>query len=215
MTKKDTEKTVKAQPVQSKVMQGRVSAINDEELPIIWINDIDMEIAQEFIKKLLQFESDPEVSEIYVYISSYGGEVFAGLAMIEAMNACSKPVNTVGIGICASAGADLVICGTGTRWMSENSFIHIHHTRNRVTDDLPGIDRAIKQMRQVEERIFKMIISKSKMTLNDMKLKLKDEEKEWQVSSANAIKFGFVDILGMPKFKKYIVVENDTTKKPE
>jgi ATP-dependent Clp protease protease subunit len=206
MAKKDGEQMTKI-PVHYKVMNSMVPFINDEDLPIIWVNDIDIDSAQMFIRQLIQYDSDPNVSEIYVYISSYGGEVFAGLAMIEAMQACSKPVNTVCMGICASAGADLLICGTGKRWMSENSFIHIHHTRSRITDDLPGIDKTIKQMRQVEDKIFKLIISKSKISPSEMRDKLKDEQKEWQMTAQVAQKNGFIDIVGLPKFRRYTVVE--------
>jgi ATP-dependent Clp protease, protease subunit len=196
--------------VENRIMQSRINAIENDNLPIINVTEFDMEVAQSFIRRLSQYDSDPEVSDVYVYISSYGGEVFAGLAMIEAMNACSKPVHTVGIGLCASAGADLLICGTGRRWITENSFVHIHHSRGGMSGDVPGMDKALKQMKQVEDKIFKMIMSKSKISQSDMKSKLKEEQREWQMTAATAIKYGFVDVIGIPRFKKYTVVENDT-----
>lgn len=191
------------------IVQKSSVQMDEESLPILYVNEIDMAEAQEFTKQMMHFDSNPDVKEIYVYISSYGGETFAGLAMIEAMLACRKPVNTVGMGICASSGADILICGPGRRWIAPNSFIHIHHTRSRMAEDLPGFERTIKQLKQVEDKIFKLMMNRSKISPIELKSKLKEEQKEWQISAQSAHKYGFVDFIGLPRFTKSLVIENE------
>jgi len=192
------------------VVQKSSVQMDEEIMPIIWVNEIDMQEAQEFTKQILRYDSDPDVKEIFVYISSYGGETFAGLAIIEAMLACRKPVNTVGMGICASSGADILICGPGKRYIAPNSYIHIHHTRSRMAEDLPGFERTIKQLKQVEDKIFKLMMGRSKISTVDLKSKLKEEQKEWQISAQSAQKYGFVDIIGLPRFVKSLVIESES-----
>ena len=107
----------------------------DEELPIIWVSEFTTETAQAFIARLVKLEADLNTKEIFVYITSDGGEAYALLAIIDAMLACEKPVHTVGLGMCASAGADLLACGTGTRWIGKNSFMHFHYSRGLIVGD--------------------------------------------------------------------------------
>ena len=89
--------------------------INAWNGPESGLRDFNFEAAQKFIKEILELDSDPEVEEIFVFISSYGGEVYAVLAMIEAIRNCTKPVSTVGLGMCASCASVLLAAGTGDR----------------------------------------------------------------------------------------------------
>lgn len=177
------------------------------ESPIIWVRDFNFEAAEKFISKLIELESDPEISEIFIYITSYGGEVFAMLAMIEAMKNCIKPVNTVGLGINASCASVMLSAGTGDRYLTKDSFIHIHHIRTGMYDDLPAIEQNVKQTKIVEEKLIQILTDRSNMTVTQLKEKLEKEKKEWQLTANIAKKYGFIDKIGMPKIKKSIVTE--------
>lgn len=179
----------------------------DEELPIIWVDEFSTETAQTFIARLVKLEADLNTKEIFIYITSNGGEAYSLLAMVDAMLACSKPIHTVGLGMCASAGADLLACGTGTRWIGKNSFMHFHYSRGLMIGDTPAVEQEIKQTKEMENKIFKLITQRSNLTPAEMRKKLNTESKEWQLSAKAALKYGFVDCIGRPKFKKITIVE--------
>jgi len=193
----------------STIIQKTRILLDDVDLPIIWVKDFDPDNVQVFISKLLRLESDLETAEIFVYICSEGGCAYSLLGMLDAMIGCRKPVNTVGLGICASAGGILLACGTGQRWLAENSFMHIHHVRGtlRGDGDSPACEQDVKQTQQLESRIFKLITKRSTFTVTQLRERLKNEAREWQLSAKSALKYGFIDHIGVPSIKKHIVTE--------
>lgn len=181
--------------------------LEGDDLPIIWVTDFDIDVVKEFTLALLKLESDQETKEIFLYITSYGGDGYSLLAMIEAIMACRKPVNTVGMGLCASAGSILLSCGTGTRWMAPNSFMHIHHARGMLVGDIPMQEQDVKHNKQLENKMLKLMTARSKMTVKELTKRLKDETREWQLTAKEAKKYGFVDKVGIPSFEKSVKVE--------
>jgi len=182
---------------------------HSESLPSIWVNEFSFESAQEFCQKIWKLDSDPEVEEIFVFVSSYGGEAFPCLMMIEAMIACSKPVNTIAMGLAASCGAILSICGTGKRFMAPNSFLHIHHVSGGVQGDVPTMEMEVKNIDKVNDKMMGMIAAKSNLTKKEFLAKLKDSEKEWRLNPKEAIGYRFIDVIGVPKFLQTIVISAD------
>jgi ATP-dependent Clp protease protease subunit len=191
----------------SKIITMTPAPIDEEDLPVIWVDEFNTETAKEFVKNLILLESNPEVSDIFVHITSFGGGVFAMLSMVESVLACKKPVHTIGSGICASAAATLLACGTGTRWLAKNSYLHIHHIHSLNAGDLPSQKQEIKQTEIVEAKMFEIMTKRSKMTASQLVRKLRGEEKEWQLTAKEAKEYNFIDQIGLPSFKKYTVIE--------
>ena len=178
-----------------------------EDLPIIWVNEFDEGCSTEFSRDLVRLESDPETTDIFIYINSFGGNVFSLLSMVDLILACRKPIHTVGTGICASSGAVLLACGTGTRWIAKNSYMHIHHIQSGMHGDTPEREQDLKQVKFVEDRMFTLLTMRSKLTKTKLIKKLQEEKGEWQLSASEAIKCGFADKIGIPSFNKYMVTE--------
>lgn len=181
--------------------------LEEEELPIIWVNEFSIEAAQEFIKRLIQLDSNPDIKDIFVYITSFGGEAYSLLAMIEAMYACQTPIHTVGLGLCASAGGVLLACSPGTRWIGKNTFLHIHHLQTGIIGDLPSVKNDIEHSKVLEKKIFDLLLAKSKMSKEELSKVLSKKQKEWHLTATEAKKLGFVDRIGLPVFKKYTTIE--------
>lgn len=79
--------------------------------------------AEAFIKDL-KAVSQPKIT---VEINSPGGDVFAALAIYNALRASGKTVHTKALGLAASA-ASLVLMAGDTRSVAENGFVMIHST---------------------------------------------------------------------------------------
>lgn len=77
------------------------------------------------IKGLFALEQQDAQAPITLVVSSPGGEVSAGLALIDTMQALSCPIHTVGVGLVASMGAVILASGD-KRSAYANTQIMIH-----------------------------------------------------------------------------------------
>jgi ATP-dependent Clp protease protease subunit len=86
---------------------------------------------------------NPEKS-INMNITSYGGDVYAVLGLVDFMRSLPVKVNTHCIGTCMSAASVLLACGTGVRSMSTNSTVMVHEgsafEAGKTTDVMKGVD---------------------------------------------------------------------------
>ncbi len=86
---------------------------------------------------------NPE-KDINMNITSYGGDVYAMLGLVDFIKSLPVKVNTHCIGTCMSAASVLLACGTGTRTMSENSTVMVHEgsafEAGKTTDVMKGVD---------------------------------------------------------------------------
>ena len=175
--------------------------------PMLWIKEFNFEMASIFAKQLSDYEADDSVKEIFMYISSYGGEVMPLVAMIDAMLSCSKPIHSIILGSAASCGAILAIAAPGKRFIGELSSLHIHHVRAMVYEDLPGIEQEANTLNKIESKLIKAIAKRSGKTMTEIRNKLKEETREWHVTSEQALEWNFVDVIGLPKISTSMIVE--------
>ena len=88
------------------------------------VND---DVANIIIAQLLFLESDDPGKDIFLYVNSPGGSVYAGLAIYDTMQYLKSPVNTICMGLAASMGAFLLSAGRkGKRFALPHSRIMIH-----------------------------------------------------------------------------------------
>ena len=59
--------------------------------------------------------------DINLHISSYGGDVYSMLGLVDYIRLLPVKVNTVALGTCMSAASVLLACGTGERRMTKHS----------------------------------------------------------------------------------------------
>src|SRR5687768_18536590 len=88
---------------------------------------IDDNVASIIIAQLLFLEAEDPSKDVYLYINSPGGSVYAGLAIYDTMQYMTAPINTMCMGMAASMGAFLLASGEpGKRSALPNSRIMIH-----------------------------------------------------------------------------------------
>lgn len=81
--------------------------------------------AMTLVKALLALERQNAEEPVTLLISSPGGDVYAGLALIDAMRGLSCPVNTVASGMVASMAAVILAAGSH-RSAYPHAYILIH-----------------------------------------------------------------------------------------
>ncbi len=88
---------------------------------------IDDAVASLITAQLLFLESEDPDREIYMYINSPGGVVYAGLAIYDTMQYIKPDVSTMCMGMSASMATVLLAGGTpGKRYTLPNSTVHMH-----------------------------------------------------------------------------------------
>ena len=95
---------------------------------------------------------------IVLHIHSYGGEVYAGLEALKAIEECQIPVLTVVDGIAASAATWLAVAGR-RRYIGKNSHMLIHEVITSDSGEVKWKDvktkyHSIKQLMKIIKRIY-------------------------------------------------------------
>ena len=102
-------------------------------------SDVNEASANVIVAQLLFLQAEDPKKDIFFYINSPGGSVYDALAVYDTMQYVTNDVQTVGIGMQASAAAFLLSSGTkGKRFALQNATVMIHQpssgTRGKVTD---------------------------------------------------------------------------------
>src|SRR6059036_1980419 len=117
---------------------------------------IDDQIANLMIAQLLHLESEDPDKDIFIYINSPGGQVYAGLAIYDTMQFIRPEVQTICVGIAMSMGSLLLAGGApGKRFALPNSRILIHQPsggfQGQATDIEIHAREALNLRRRVDE----------------------------------------------------------------
>jgi ATP-dependent Clp protease protease subunit len=164
--------------------------------------DVNPHTANLITAQLLFLDNENPNKDIYMYINSPGGSVYDALAIYDTMQYIKSDVQTVGIGIQASAAAFILSSGTkGKRYILPNSSVMIHQpssgTRGKVTDQEIDLRESLRVKKLLEEIMAKNTGQKPATIHTDM------ERDKWMTAD-QAKKYGIVDatITTPPKPKK-------------
>jgi ATP-dependent Clp protease protease subunit len=91
--------------------------------------DVNEHTANIIVAQLLFLDNESSDKDIHLYINSPGGSVYDALAIYDTMQFVKSDIQTVGIGMQASAAAFLLSSGTkGKRFMLPNEGITAYQT---------------------------------------------------------------------------------------
>ena len=152
---------------------------------------IDNEIANLIVAQLLFLESEDPEKDISFYINSPGGVVTAGLAIYDTMQYIKPDVATVCIGQAASMGALLLTAGAkGKRFTLPNSRIMIHQPLGGAQGQATDIQIQANEILRMRETLNEIL---STHTGQDIKRISEDTERDFFMSSMEAMAYGLVD----------------------
>jgi ATP-dependent Clp protease protease subunit len=159
---------------------------------IIFLGDtVNEHTANLIVAQLLFLQAADPKKDIYLYINSPGGSVYDALAIYDTIQYVTNDVQTVGIGVQASAAAFLLSSGTkGKRYLLPNSTVMIHQpssgTRGKVTDQEIDLRESLRVKKLLEEIMAKNTGQKPSQIHLDM------ERDKW-MTATEAKKYGIVD----------------------
>src|SRR5437763_1916385 len=108
----------RAYDIYSRLLKDRIVFLGDQ---------VDQHSANVIVAQLLFLQSEDAKKDIFLYINSPGGSVYDAMAIYDTMQFVKNDIQTVGIGVQASAAAFLLSSGTkGKRYLLPNSTVMIH-----------------------------------------------------------------------------------------
>lgn len=143
------------------------------------------------IAQMLFLENEDPKKDIKFYINSPGGSVYDALAIYDTMQYVKCDVQTVGIGVQASAAAFLLSSGAqGKRFLLPHSTVMIHQpsagTRGKVTD----MEIDLKEGLRLKQLLNELL---AKNTGQPIKKIAQDAERDFWMDASEAKKYGLVD----------------------
>lgn len=157
---------------------------------ILIFGEITDEMAASVIGQILFLASKSD-SDIYLYINSPGGSVSAGLAIYDVMNYVKPKINTIGIGLCASMGAFLLSSGSkNKRFALENTKVMIHQPLGGAKGQATDIMIVAEEIVRIKKQLNNIL---SKNTGQDIKKITLDTERDFYMTSTEAINYGLID----------------------
>jgi ATP-dependent Clp protease protease subunit len=172
----------RAYDIYSRLLKDRVIFLGD---------DVNEHTANLVVAQMLFLENQDPNKDIILYINSPGGSVYDALAIYDTMQFVKSDIQTVGIGVQASAAAFLLSSGSkGKRFLLPHATVMIHQpssgTRGKVTDQEIDLREALRVKKLMESIMAKNTGQKMEKIHEDM-------ERDFWLTAEEAVKYGLVD----------------------
>lgn len=159
---------------------------------IVFIGEpITRESANLVIAQLLHLESQDPDKDISLYIDSPGGEVYAGLGILDTMNFIKPEVSTICVGMAASMAAVLLACGAkGKRMALPNSMVLIHQPSSGVQGQQTDIQIVADETKYIREHLNQILSDATGQPIEKIQA---DTERDNYLRAQAALEYGLVD----------------------
>jgi ATP-dependent Clp protease, protease subunit len=152
---------------------------------------IDDTIANLIMAQLLHLESEDPDKDIFLYINSPGGSITSLFAIYDTMQYIKPDVNTVCMGMAASAAAVILAGGThGKRYALPHARIMLHQPHGGAQGQASDIEIQAKLIVQMREQLNVILAEHTGQELD--KIALDTERDYWMLADA-AKEYGVID----------------------
>ena len=159
---------------------------------IVFIGEpITRESANLVIAQLLHLESQDPDKDISLYIDSPGGEVYAGLGILDTMNFIKPEVSTICVGMAASMAAVLLAAGAkGKRLALPNSMVLIHQPSSGVEGQQTDIQIVADETKYIRQHLNELLAEFTGQPIEKVNA---DTERDNYLRAQQALEYGLVD----------------------
>ncbi len=152
------------------------------------IND---DVANVIIAQMLFLEADNPERDIYLYINSPGGVISSAFAIYDTMQHISAPVNTICMGMAASAGSFLLAAGeNGKRAALPHARIMLHQPSSGTQGTASDIEIAAKEILYLRDQLNELYAAHTGQSAEKVKA---DLDRDLYMSSPEAKEYGIID----------------------
>jgi ATP-dependent Clp protease protease subunit len=166
----------------SRLMVDRIVFLGSE------VND---QVANVLVAQLLFLDSQDPEKDIYLYINSPGGSVYAGMAIYDTMQYVRSDVSTICVGHAMSMGAFLLAAGAkGKRRALPHSRIMIHQPLGGFRGQVTDIEIHAKEMLRTKATLNELLAKHTGQPIEKLR---NDTDRDNFLTSAEARDYGIID----------------------
>lgn len=163
-----------------------------EKNQILINDDIKDELIELAVLPLMQMDEDKNIDHITVFLNTYGGDIYAGMNFVAALERATTPITIQILGVAASMGIYIA--------MAQSEYIHtvcspysvglIHAGTYFSNGDLNAVRDAFEFNEHYEALLKDYVLTHSKIT---EELYNKIERKEHWIDAKTMLEYGIVD----------------------
>ena len=158
---------------------------------------VDDELANLIVGQLLFLEAEDPEKDISLYVNSPGGEVYAGLAIYDAMQHVRPDVSTICFGMGMSAAAMIVAAGApGKRFALPNAKLMIHQGSAGFRGAPTDVSIAAREVESTTRQMADIIARHSGREPEQV---LDDIDRDRFMTPDEAVAYGLVDEIVAPR----------------
>jgi ATP-dependent Clp protease protease subunit len=163
-------------------------------------SDVNYATANLIVAQLLFLQAQDSKKDIFFYINSPGGSVYDAMAIYDTMKYVTNDIQTVGIGVQASAAAFLLSSGTkGKRFALPNATIMIHQPSSGTTGKVTDMEIDLRESLRVKKQLTEIMAANTGQNVEKIK---SDMERDYWMTSDEAKKYGVIDkVISVPPKK--------------
>lgn len=168
--------------IYSRLLNDRIVFLGEE---------ITRDSANLVIAQLLHLESQDPDKDISLYIDSPGGEVYAGLGILDTMNFIKPDVSTICVGMAASMASVLLASGAkGKRFALPNSMVLIHQPLSGAQGQQTDIQIVANETKWIRDHLNQILSDATGQPVEKINA---DTERDNYMRAAEAQAYGLVD----------------------
>lgn len=183
----DTGRGERSMDIYSRLLKDRIIFIG---------TDITDQVSNVVVAQLLFLKMEDPKKDISLYINSAGGQITAGLAILDTMLFLGCDISTYCIGQAVSMAALLLAAGTkGKRFALPHSRIMIHQPYGGVGGTSEDINIQAKEILELKAITSSLM---SRFTGQPLSKILEDSERDFYMNPEAALRYGIVDQIAKP-----------------
>ena len=161
---------------------------------IIFVNgEVEDNMAQIIVGQLLLLEAEDPNKDITMYISSPGGSILAGNAIISTMDYIKCDVRTVVTGYAASMGAVIASSGTiGKRMALPLAEVMVHCASSGTSGKVHDMVRSVEHTQRLNDQLIRRMAERSCGKVSEQELADICRYDTWWTAQ-EAIEHGIID----------------------
>lgn len=129
-------------------------------------------------------------ADVTMYINSPGGDAAGMFAVYDVIALMRARVNTLCVGMAASAGAFLLATGTGVRAATPNARIMIHQPSGAAQGQSSDIQIQARQIAYLRDRQNHILAERTGKSVEQI---ARDVDRDFWLSAEEAVAYGLVD----------------------
>ncbi len=152
---------------------------------------IDDTIANLIMAQMLHLESEDPDKDIFLYINSPGGSITSLFAIYDTMQHIKPDVNTVCMGMAASAAAVILAGGApGKRFALPHARVMLHQPHGGAQGQATDIEIQARLIVQMREQLNQILADHTGQPLEKI---AQDTERDYWMLAAEAEQYGVID----------------------